>query len=109
MKNTRDIQFVDKVIGALRKYAEELEENKVKEEIGKENAEHEYKKFKENRQKTIGEGDFEKAIKKLENKNYFLLNYHNCFLQILYIHQIQIHLQALCKTEEFLCNDQDQL
>ena len=40
----------------------------ISHEIGKENAEREYNKFKENKQKTIGEGDFEKAIKKLDNK-----------------------------------------
>jgi len=35
MKNTRDIQFVDKVIGALRKSAVELEEFQVKAALGK--------------------------------------------------------------------------
>ena len=39
----------------------------ISHEIGKENAEREYKKFKQNMQKTIGEGDFEKAITKIEN------------------------------------------
>jgi len=37
-------------------------------ELGKVNAEREYEKFKENRQKTIGESEFEEAIKKIENK-----------------------------------------
>ena len=40
----------------------------VSHEIGKENAEREYRKFKKNRQKIIEEGDFEKAIKRIENK-----------------------------------------
>ncbi len=40
----------------------------ISHEIGKENAEREYKVFKENKQNTIEEGDFEKAIKKIENK-----------------------------------------
>ncbi len=40
----------------------------ISHELGKENAEREYQKFKENKQKTISEGDFEKAIKKIENK-----------------------------------------
>ncbi len=42
----------------------------ISHEIGKENAEREYKKFKENKQKTISEGDFEKAIKKIDNKSH---------------------------------------
>lgn len=36
--------------------------------IGKENAEREYKIFKENKQRTIGEGDFEKVINKIKKK-----------------------------------------
>ena len=40
----------------------------ISHEIGKENAEREYKKFKENKQKTISDGDFEKAINKIDNK-----------------------------------------
>ncbi|MEX0813733.1 MAG: hypothetical protein WD048_16055 [Chitinophagales bacterium] len=40
----------------------------ISHELGKANAEREYGKFKENRQKTIGEGDFEKAIRKIEIK-----------------------------------------
>jgi hypothetical protein len=40
----------------------------ISHEIGKENAEREYQKFKEKKQKTISEGDFEKAINKIENK-----------------------------------------
>jgi hypothetical protein len=39
----------------------------ISHEIGKENAEREYKKFKQTKQKTFGDGDFEKAMKKIEN------------------------------------------
>ncbi len=41
----------------------------VSHEIGKENSEREYKIFKENKQNIIDEGDFEKAIKKIDNKS----------------------------------------
>ncbi|MCK9255671.1 MAG: virulence RhuM family protein [Bacteroidales bacterium] len=40
----------------------------ISHELGKANAEREYEKFKKNRQKTIGDSDFEKVIKKIENK-----------------------------------------
>jgi hypothetical protein len=40
----------------------------ISHEIGKANAEREYKKFKETKRNIIEEGDFEKAIKKLDNK-----------------------------------------
>jgi hypothetical protein len=40
----------------------------ISHELGKSNAESEYKKFKEIRKNTIEEGDFEKAIKIIENK-----------------------------------------
>lgn len=40
----------------------------ISHELGKANAEREYEKFKEKRQKDIGEGDFEKAIKKIDHK-----------------------------------------
>jgi len=36
--------------------------------LAKENAEREYEKFKDSEQKMITEGDFEKAIKKIEQK-----------------------------------------
>lgn len=42
---------------------------KISHELGKETAELEYHKFKENRQKTIKESDFDKVIKKIENKS----------------------------------------
>ena len=37
--------------------------------LAKENAEREYDKFKDSEQKIITEGDCEKAIKKIEQKN----------------------------------------
>lgn len=40
----------------------------ISHEIGKANAEREYKKFKATKRNIIEEGDFEKAIKKIENK-----------------------------------------
>jgi len=40
----------------------------ISHELGKANAEQEYKKFKENKRKIIEESDFEKAIKKIDNK-----------------------------------------
>jgi hypothetical protein len=40
----------------------------ISHELAKENAESEYEKFKQNRQKAIKENDFEKAIKKIENE-----------------------------------------
>ena len=51
MKNKEEIQFVDKVIGALRKSAIELEEFQIKAALGKAEAQDKYeevkKKFKE--------------------------------------------------------------
>ena len=35
MKNKEDVQFVDKVIGALRKTATEIEEVRVQKKVGK--------------------------------------------------------------------------
>jgi hypothetical protein len=40
----------------------------ISHELGKENAEREFRKYKETIQKTILEGYFEKVIKKIENK-----------------------------------------
>lgn len=40
----------------------------ISHQIGKENAELEYTKFKDHKLKNIGDGDFEKAMKKIENK-----------------------------------------
>src|SRR5690554_212327 len=62
--------WVEKLNGFLTLNDREILNNagSISHELGKANAEREYGKFKENRQKTIGEGDFEKAIKKIEVK-----------------------------------------
>ncbi len=62
--------WIDKLNGFLTLNDREILNNagSISHEIGKENAEKEYLKFKENKQKNISEGDFEKAIKKIENK-----------------------------------------
>lgn len=62
--------WVEKLNGFLTLNDREILNNagSISHELGKANAEGEYEKFKENQQKTIGEGDFEKAIKKIENK-----------------------------------------
>jgi len=62
--------WIEKLNGFLTLNDREILNNagSISHELGKENAEKEYKKFKKNKQKTIGEGDFEKAIKKIENK-----------------------------------------
>ncbi len=61
--------WIEKLNGFLTLNDREILKNagSISHEIGKENAEREYKKFKETKQKTIGEGDFEKAMKKIEN------------------------------------------
>jgi len=62
--------WIEKLNGFLTLNDREILNNagSISHEIGKENTEREYRKFKENRQKTIGEGDFEKAIKKIGKK-----------------------------------------
>ena len=62
--------WIEKLNGFLTLNDREILNNagSISHEIGKENAEQEYLKFRENKQKTISEGDFEKAIKKIENK-----------------------------------------
>ncbi len=62
--------WIEKLNGFLTLNDREILNNagRISHELGKANAEREYEKFKENRQKTIGEGDFEKAIKKIEVK-----------------------------------------
>jgi hypothetical protein len=62
--------WVDKLNGFLTINDREILNNSgsISHEIGKENAEREYTKFKDNKQKTIGDGDFEKAMKNIENK-----------------------------------------
>ncbi len=62
--------WIEKLNGFLTLNDREILNNagSISHELGKANAEREYEKFKENRQKAIGEGDFEKAIKKIDNK-----------------------------------------
>jgi len=62
--------WIEKLNGFLTLNDREILNNagSISHEIGKENAEQEYQKFKKNKQKTISEGDFEKAINKIENK-----------------------------------------
>lgn len=62
--------WIEKLNGFLTLNDREILNNagSISHELGKANAECEYEKFKENQQKTIGKGDFEKAIKKIENK-----------------------------------------
>lgn len=62
--------WVEKLNGFLVLNDREILNNagSISHEIGKENAEREYNKFKEIKQKTIEEGDFEEALKKIESK-----------------------------------------
>ena len=71
MKNTQDIQFVDKVIGALRKSAVELEEFQVKAALGKADAQVKYEEVKKKFNLFIHDSEFKiKGIKeKIEELN----------------------------------------
>jgi hypothetical protein len=71
MKNTQDIQFVDKVIGALRKTAVELEEFQVKATLGKADAQDKYEEIKKKFNLFIHDSEFKiKGIKeKIEDLN----------------------------------------
>ncbi len=62
--------WIEKLNGFLTLNDREILNNagSLSHELGKANAEREYEKFKENRQKTIGERDFEKAIEKIGKK-----------------------------------------
>lgn len=62
--------WIEKLNGFLTLNDREILNNagSISNEIAKENAEREYTKFKDIKQKTIGDDDFEKAIKKTENK-----------------------------------------
>ncbi|MGB0885097.1 MAG: virulence RhuM family protein [Chitinophagales bacterium] len=62
--------WIEKLNGFLTLNDREILENAgtISHSLAKENAEQEFKKFKEIEQKNIEEGDFEKAIKKIENK-----------------------------------------
>ena len=64
MKNKQDIQFVDKVIGALRKSATELEEFQVKAALGKAEAQDKYEEVKKKFNLFIHDSEFKiKGIK----------------------------------------------
>ena len=71
MKNTQDIQFVDKVIGALRKSAVELEEFQVKAALGKADAQVKYEQVKKKFNLFIYDSEFKiKSVKeKIEELN----------------------------------------
>jgi len=63
-------KWIEKLNGFLTLNDREIlnDAGSISHEIGKENAEREYHKFKDNKQKAIGESDFEKIIKKIESK-----------------------------------------
>ena len=71
MKKKQDIQFVDKVIGALRKTAIELEEFQVKAALGKAEAHDKYEETKKKFNKFIHDSEFKiKGVKeKIEELN----------------------------------------
>jgi len=62
--------WIEKLNGFLTLNDREILNNagSISHELGKENAEREYEKFKKNIQQVIGEGDFEKAVRGIENK-----------------------------------------
>jgi hypothetical protein len=62
--------WIDKLNGFLSLNDREILENagSISHTLAKENAEKEYEKFKEQENKIINEGDFEKAIKKIERQ-----------------------------------------
>lgn len=61
--------WIEKLNGFLTLNDREILKNagSISHEIGKENAEREYQKFKDSQQKMIAESDFEKVIKKIES------------------------------------------
>ncbi len=71
MKKEQDIQFVDKVIGALRKTAVELEEFQLKAALGKAEAQDKYEEVKKKFNLFINDNEFKiKGIKeKIDNLN----------------------------------------
>ena len=73
MKTKQDIQFVDKVIGALRKTAVELEEFQVKAALGKAEAQDKYEEVKKKFNLFVHDSEF-KPKKSLKNKK------NNCSL-----------------------------
>ena len=58
MKNKEEIQFVDKVIGALRKSAIELEEFQIKAALGKAEAQEKYEEVKKKFNLFIHESEY---------------------------------------------------
>ena len=62
--------WIEKLNGFLSLNDREILNNAgtISHELAKENAEREYKKFKDTQRKMIAESDFEKVIKKIENK-----------------------------------------
>ena len=71
MKNKKDVQFVDKVIGALRKTATELEEFQVQAALGKAEAKDKYEEVKKKFDQFIHDSEFKvKDVKqKIEELN----------------------------------------
>ena len=71
MKTKKDVQFVDKVIGALRKTAVELEEFQVQAALGKAEAKDKYEEVKKKFNHFIHDSEFKiKGIKeKIEELN----------------------------------------
>jgi len=71
MKTKKDVQFVDKVIGALRKTATELEEFQVQAALGKAEAKDKYEEVKKKFNLFIHDSEFKiKGIKqKIEDLN----------------------------------------
>jgi len=64
MKNKEDIQFVDKVIGALRKTAVELEEFRVQATLGKAEAQDKYEEVKKKFNLFVHDSEFKiKGVK----------------------------------------------
>jgi len=62
--------WIEKLNGFLSLNDREILNNAgtISHELAKENAEREYKKFKDTQRKMITESDFEKVIKKIENE-----------------------------------------
>lgn len=71
MKNKEDVQFVDKVIGALRKTATELEEFRVQTALGKAEAQDKYEEVKKKFNSFIHDSEFKvKGVKeKIDDLN----------------------------------------
>ena len=64
MKNKEDVQFVDKVIGSLRKTATEIEEFRVQAALGKAEAQDKYEEVKKKFNQFIHDGEYKvKGVK----------------------------------------------